>query len=223
MSARWSMRNTVSTRLSGSSSYTMRYEPSVWRFRVASHATRAMLAVLFPHGDRSPETRVRLDHRCPVHPKVGYEAVMARFVATQAPRLAETLADGCPCPVCGSIKHPAPARFAEGEQVDHEEVDAARAMWSKEQAAVAGAVQEVAQLVESLGEAEAKATALEQKASSCRTTLAVAEADAARSVRRCRLRRRRVRTSIRRRSACGLPLGQAWSRNWVRWTACSPA
>ena len=102
------------------------------------------------HGAR---TRLEQAETAERSSKMGYEAVMARFVATQAPRLAETLTDNCPCPVCGSIEHPAPAQFADGEQVDHEVVDAARAMWSREQAAVAGAVQEVAQLVESLGDA----------------------------------------------------------------------
>ncbi len=62
--------------------------------------------------------------------RVQYEQVMARFVATQAPRLATTLKDGEPCPVCGSVEHPAKAALGDGENIDHAAVDAARAAWS---------------------------------------------------------------------------------------------
>lgn len=51
-------------------------------------------------------------------------AVLARFVAGAAPRLAATLVPGDPCPVCGSTEHPAPAQ-GEAEPVDKAEVDAA--------------------------------------------------------------------------------------------------
>ena len=85
--------------------------------------------------------------------KAAYELLMARFVATQAPRLAEQLQQGEPCSVCGSVEHPAPAQFIDGDQVDHDEVDAARARWSADQGAVAAAGQEATQLIESLGDA----------------------------------------------------------------------
>ena len=66
-----------------------------------------------------------------------YESVMAQFVATQAPRLAETLVVGAPCPVCGATEHPAPAQLADGETVDHDTVDEAREAWSQAHSAVA--------------------------------------------------------------------------------------
>jgi exonuclease SbcC len=59
-----------------------------------------------------------------------YENTMRLFVATQAPRLASTLEDGTPCPVCGSSEHPSPARSVAGPKVDHAAVDTARAAWA---------------------------------------------------------------------------------------------
>ena len=69
--------------------------------------------------------------------KASYETLMARFVATQAPRLAERLEDGKPCPVCGATAHPAPARLGAGDAIDHHAVDAARGSWSNATARVA--------------------------------------------------------------------------------------
>ncbi|MEY4338797.1 MAG: hypothetical protein RLZ14_647 [Actinomycetota bacterium] len=63
--------------------------------------------------------------------KAAYEDTLAAFVATQAPRLAATLCEGDPCPVCGSAVHPAKAEFGAQRAVDHHEVDAARAEWSR--------------------------------------------------------------------------------------------
>ena len=61
--------------------------------------------------------------------KLNYESVMARFVVTTAPRLAQELIDGEPCAVCGSSEHPNPAQVVDGESVDHDAVDSARAFW----------------------------------------------------------------------------------------------
>ena len=60
-----------------------------------------------------------------------YEATMAGFVSSQAPRLAATLVSGQPCVVCGSSRHPAPATGTGGPAIDHEAVDAARLSWSR--------------------------------------------------------------------------------------------
>ena len=43
-----------------------------------------------------------------------YERMMQRFVASQAPRLAERLEDGRPCMVCGSLEHPSPTKADDG-------------------------------------------------------------------------------------------------------------
>ncbi|MEI7753838.1 MAG: AAA family ATPase [Actinomycetota bacterium] len=62
--------------------------------------------------------------------KLNYESVMAQFVLTTAPRLAQELIDGEPCAVCGSAEHPNPAQVVDGESVDHDAVDSARGFWS---------------------------------------------------------------------------------------------
>ncbi len=49
-----------------------------------------------------------------------------RFVATQAPRLAASLLESEPCPVCGSCEHPDPARADDDRMVSFDEVDEAR-------------------------------------------------------------------------------------------------
>jgi len=82
-----------------------------------------------------------------------YVEVMKQFIATQAPRLAEGLAEGEPCPVCGSAEHPNPARLDSDEAVDHEQVDAARAEVGTAAGAVAAAETAVANLEETLGAA----------------------------------------------------------------------
>lgn len=54
-------------------------------------------------------------------------AIVARFAAGIAPRLAAELRPGEPCVVCGGVDHPAPATYADGVGlVDAREVEAAR-------------------------------------------------------------------------------------------------
>ena len=58
--------------------------------------------------------------------RAAFDTAMQRFVATQAPLLAESLVAGEPCAVCGSIEHPAPAQHLDGKVVDHREVQKAQ-------------------------------------------------------------------------------------------------
>ena len=85
--------------------------------------------------------------------RVEYEQVMARFVATQAPRLAAGLEPGHPCPVCGSCEHPAKAVQEPGESVDHQAVDAARGRWTAATQKASSCALVIASLRESLGAA----------------------------------------------------------------------
>jgi exonuclease SbcC len=82
-----------------------------------------------------------------------YESTMARFIASQAPRLAASLRDHEPCPVCGALEHPSKALLAPADDVGHAEVDAARKNWSDAQSRVAQLTREVEMLREALGDA----------------------------------------------------------------------
>ncbi|GAA4363114.1 AAA family ATPase [Paeniglutamicibacter cryotolerans] len=57
-----------------------------------------------------------------------------------AAALARTLRDGCACPVCGAVQHPAPADTGDGDLLGEEDEEAARAVLKK-----AAAVQEKAE------------------------------------------------------------------------------
>ncbi len=112
--------------------------------------------------------------------KAEYVTVMDRFVHTQAPRLAEALVDGAPCPVCGSCEHPLPARLDGAEPVDHDEVDRARAAWGKAEATTASARTTVAGLEASLGDLAAAPVAdVEAQLADAAAALASATAAAA--------------------------------------------
>lgn len=62
-----------------------------------------------------------------------YEARERRFLDQQAGILARELKEGRPCPVCGSVSHPAPAVFGE-KGVSKEELDRMKAQVSREEA-----------------------------------------------------------------------------------------
>lgn len=54
-----------------------------------------------------------------------YESISEAFIHGQSALLASTLSEGKPCPVCGSLSHPSPAR-AEGRLYEKKAVDDAR-------------------------------------------------------------------------------------------------
>ncbi|MHB9153990.1 MAG: AAA family ATPase [Spirochaetales bacterium] len=66
----------------------------------------------------------------------GLEAALAR---SEAARLAGSLAPGEPCPVCGSLEHPKPARAAEDEEaIPPGKIEAARSRFLKVSGEIAG-------------------------------------------------------------------------------------
>ncbi|WP_104130165.1 AAA family ATPase [Cryobacterium sp. N21] len=87
---------------------------------------------------------------------VAYEALVARRFAGQASELASRLVDGVPCPVCGSVEHPAPAA-AEGEQVTAADLDSAQLQMQGRQRELADAQETQAALTNRLGQAQALA------------------------------------------------------------------
>lgn len=55
-----------------------------------------------------------------------FDDVLEQFLETEAPRLAQRLREGDPCPVCGSASHPTPAQATVNEIVDYEMVGEAK-------------------------------------------------------------------------------------------------
>lgn len=65
--------------------------------------------------------------------EAAYRELYQRFLDNQAGILARELADGIPCPVCGSTEHPSPAGYREDAgEVTKERVDKARKLAEKE-------------------------------------------------------------------------------------------
>lgn len=62
--------------------------------------------------------------------KARYEQIQQRYLDEQAGVLAQTLSEGSPCPVCGSTKHPQPARMTQ-DAPDQRQVEQAKAAWEK--------------------------------------------------------------------------------------------
>ena len=81
-----------------------------------------------------------------------FERCLARYVATEAPRLAAQLVNGEPCPVCGSIDHPQPASDDGGESVDIDAVNAAQHQRDLDAERAAEADQELGRLLTKLGD-----------------------------------------------------------------------
>lgn len=63
-----------------------------------------------------------------------YETKYRSFLAEQAGILAAHLAEGEPCPVCGSVHHPSPAALSENAVTEQEVEDAKQAREQAEQA-----------------------------------------------------------------------------------------
>ena len=106
-----------------------------------------------------------------------YDTALAGFVATQAPRLAEELTDGAPCPVCGSVDHPAPATVSGGEPTTFDQVEKTGMVKDAAAAAAKSIHNKVTKSRASLGEeADLPIDALEVQAAALRALLVEAKA-----------------------------------------------
>ncbi len=80
-----------------------------------------------------------------------YDRIFEAFVATEAPRLAESLTESEPCPVCGSVTHPSPARIGRGPRASSEDVQVAAEALQRTNVPVDELVAQVAQARAGLG------------------------------------------------------------------------
>lgn len=126
----------AAARVEATRSEVERLEPTV--------AARRSLDGLLP---RLESARERFDEA-----RAEADRLMDRFVATQAPRLAEQLTADAPCPVCGSHDHPAPAVDDHGPAVDLPAVNQAARLREKHRDAVTELEQEQRRLEETLGD-----------------------------------------------------------------------
>jgi exonuclease SbcC len=97
---------------------------------IAAHAARDRTTTDLDQGARAAEmaqeAKVLNDEAHAA--RTQYDLALQAFLASAAPRLAEQLADGWPCPVCGSIEHPAAAQHGpDGQPVSAGELDLRRA------------------------------------------------------------------------------------------------
>lgn len=116
---------------------------------------------------RATDTRAADEHR----------HVFEAFVASQAPRLAHSLVDGEPCPVCGSDVHPAPARDDRGSATSSADLEKAAGAQRRAAAALNKADTSVATLRGELGdEADLSADTLEARRVELEAALATARA-----------------------------------------------
>ena len=82
-----------------------------------------------------------------------YRAAKEGYYASQAGILAAELRDGEPCPVCGSVRHPAPARLS-GGSVSREDLEKADRLHRKAEKAFADASSQAAAAVEAVKKGE---------------------------------------------------------------------
>lgn len=96
-------------------------------YRQAKEQFARMLAWKFAQIKKNEETCKNLEaevkgceenqmacHKETVEAQNEYDRMYEALIRTQAGRMAESLTDGMPCPVCGSLSHPKPARLPEG-------------------------------------------------------------------------------------------------------------
>ncbi|WP_294581863.1 AAA family ATPase [uncultured Thomasclavelia sp.] len=63
--------------------------------------------------------------------KKKYDDIERRYRLSQAGILASQLQDNQPCPVCGALHHPAPAKYEEGALIDHEDLKQAKQVFER--------------------------------------------------------------------------------------------
>lgn len=63
--------------------------------------------------------------------KKKYDDIERRYRLSQAGILASQLQDNHPCPVCGALHHPAPAKYEEGALIDHEDLKQAKQVFER--------------------------------------------------------------------------------------------
>ncbi|GAM10424.1 nuclease SbcCD subunit C [Geobacter sp. OR-1] len=98
-----------------------------------------------------------------------YEGLSEKLIHGQAARLAKELHDGAPCPVCGSLEHPAPAGGAENVPTDLE-IEAAKLAVETAREKLDQVRGEAANHNVSLGEARSEANTLRQQLGSAADT-----------------------------------------------------
>ncbi len=89
-----------------------------------------------------------------------YDRLYSGYISNAAAELSSRLKEGAPCPVCGSLSHPAPAEY-HGSAVTAEEVKAARADFE-------AAVKTISGLKERIAAQKARVPAAEQYIAECR-------------------------------------------------------